>query len=88
MDPDRQIADRWKTEVVVTSAGTIVTGVVVREVGEQLELLTAQGERVALARSEVEERRAEPKSLMPAGQAAQLTAQELADLLAWLGTLK
>lgn len=88
MDPDRQITDRWKTQVVVTSAGTIVTGVVVREVDEQLELLTAQGERVVLARSELEERRAESKSLMPAGQAAQLTAQELADLLAWLGTLK
>ncbi|MFO0007595.1 MAG: hypothetical protein ACK559_41420, partial [bacterium] len=74
-DPDREIADRWKTQVLVTTAGTIVTGVVLREDSGDLEMLTAQGERVQLKPAEIEERRVEVKSLMPSGLAAQLTGQ-------------
>lgn len=87
-DPDREIADRWKTQVVVTTAGTIVTGVVLREDSGDLEMLTAQGERVQLKPAEIEERRVEVKSLMPSGLAAQLTGQEMSDLLSWLVTLR
>lgn len=87
-DPDREVSDRWRTQVVVTSAGTILTGVVLREVAGELELLSAQGDRVRLLTAEIEERRVERKSLMPSGLATQLTAQEMSDLLAWLGTLR
>jgi hypothetical protein len=38
--------------------------------------------------SEIEDRRVEQKSLMPSGLAAQLTAQEMSDLLSWLVTLR
>ncbi|MFN9082797.1 MAG: PQQ-dependent sugar dehydrogenase [Planctomyces sp.] len=87
-DPDREISDRWKTQVIVTTAGTILTGVVLRESPDALDLLTAEGHRVPLRTAEIEERRAEVKSLMPSGMAAQLTAQEMSDLLSWLMTLR
>jgi len=87
-DPDREVQDRWKTQVIVTTAGTIVTGVVLREQPAELELLTSQGARVRLMSSEIEDRRVEQKSLMPSGLAAQLTAQEMSDMLSWLVTLR
>ncbi|MFN5732782.1 MAG: hypothetical protein ACK48R_13120, partial [Planctomyces sp.] len=87
-DPDREISDRWKTQVIVTTAGTILTGVVLRESPDALDLLTAEGHRVPLKTVEIEERRADVKSLMPSGMAAQLTAQEMSDLLSWLMTLR
>jgi putative heme-binding domain-containing protein len=87
-DPDREISDRWKTQVIVTTAGTILTGVVLRESPDALDLLTAEGHRVPLRTAEIEERRADVKSLMPSGMAAQLTAQEMSDLLSWLMTLR
>jgi hypothetical protein len=43
---------------------------------------------VQLKPAEIEERRVEVKSLMPSGLAAQLTGQEMSDLLSWLVTLR
>lgn len=87
-DPDREVSDRWRTHVIVTTAGTVVTGVVLRELPTELELLTTQGDRIRLPLAEIEDRRLEQKSLMPSGLASQLTAQEMSDLLAWLVTLR
>ena len=51
-------------------------------------LRDAQGKEVLLAARDVEELRPSRASLMPDGQLADLTAQEAADLLAYLASLR
>ena len=51
-------------------------------------LKTAEGQRVTVPISSIEERRTSDVSLMPEGLAQTMTDQELVDLLAYLTTLK
>jgi hypothetical protein len=66
----------------------VVTGLAVEETPSRLVLKTAEGERVAIDPSSIEERSTSDVSLMPDGLAQTMTGDELVDLLAYLGTLR
>ena len=85
--PSAQIDPKWQTEQLLTLDGQAWTGLVTTEDDETLTLRTADGKTVTVALEDIELRRTSDQSLMPAGLLAALTAQEVADLIAYLRTL-
>jgi putative heme-binding domain-containing protein len=65
----------------------VVTGFVVRESSKAVSLREANGTQRELPRDEIDERVQQKLSAMPAGLVANLTPQQLADLLAYLQSL-
>lgn len=88
LSPSAAIGYNHRAEIVATTDGRIVTGLPVEETAERLVLKTADGQRVAVGQSEIEERRSSDVSLMPEGLAETMGEQDLVDLLAFLATLR
>ena len=66
----------------------IVTGVKIEDNDDLLVIRSADGKDHRISKDEIESFKIQPQSLMPAGLAAEMTAQELADLLEFLCSLK
>jgi putative heme-binding domain-containing protein len=88
VSPDRRIEPQYQSRIVITTSGRSLVGLVESETDSELVLAAANGERQRIPASEIESQVRDTKSLMPSGLAAQLTAQDMADLLAWLSSEK
>lgn len=80
--PSRQIAAPFRGTTIATTAGEVLTGLVVAEANEQVTLLLPDGTRRQVAVSHIDERETAPLSPMPAGLIK--TPDELRDLLSYL----
>ncbi|MEX1230397.1 MAG: hypothetical protein WEB58_09160 [Planctomycetaceae bacterium] len=80
--PSRQVSPVFRATSIVTIDGQVLTGLVINETAEKVELLLPDAKRVTLAVGEIEERKIQPTSPMPAGVVK--TPGELRDLLAYL----
>jgi putative heme-binding domain-containing protein len=85
--PSRQIDPAYLAHVVETSAGQVFTGLLRRRDEQGVTVQTADGQHHELAASDIERLAVQGQSLMPDGVVQQLSAQELADLLAYLLSL-
>jgi putative heme-binding domain-containing protein len=72
-------------QIFQTADGRVINGIVVRE-DESVVLVQTQNDRVALAKSEIELRDTSKLSLMPEGQLARLSDEDLRDLVAYLAS--
>jgi putative heme-binding domain-containing protein len=89
IEPSRRIEPKYATYVVATTdGGAALTGVLVKRDERSIVLRDAQNKEINLAAQDVEELRPTRTSLMPDGQLAHMTAQEAADLIEYLSTLK
>ena len=88
LSPSAAIGYSFRSLVLALSDGRVVTGLPIEETADRLVLKTAEGQRVVVPVSSIEERRTSDVSLMPEGLAQTMTDQELVDLLAYLTTLK
>jgi putative heme-binding domain-containing protein len=88
LEPSRRIEPQYTTYVARTVDGRSITGVVVKRDDKQIVLRDAEAKDVTLASGDVESLRPPRTSLMPDGQMAGLTAQQVADLLEYLATRK
>jgi putative membrane-bound dehydrogenase-like protein len=86
--PSASFARAYEPMIVETRDGEVHSGVVKRETPESVDLLTGPGAEQRFPRSEIANMRPGTLSLMPEGLDQQLTRQELADLLAFLKSLK
>ena len=82
--PSREIAPQYVTWSLVMDDGKLLTAVLVSERGENQFYADAAGKLIRLERKTIVDRKAQSISIMPDGLAAQLTDQELRDLLAFL----
>ena len=80
--PSKKIAPVFKSSAIITSDGRVVTGLVVSDTAEAVEVLTLKAERIKIAKADIEMRKELPTSPMPAGLIKD--PQELMDLLAYL----
>jgi putative heme-binding domain-containing protein len=80
--PSKQTSPVFKASLIETKTGKVLTGLVVSETAEKLEVILPDASRVPLPTAEVAARRLLEQSPMPAG--AVRTPQELRDLLAYL----
>ncbi|MFO0892512.1 MAG: c-type cytochrome, partial [Isosphaeraceae bacterium] len=88
LEPSRRIEPRYASYVVATSSGVLHTGLLVSRDERRVVLRDSQGKEIDLAARDVEELRPSRASMMPDGQLADLTAQEAADLIEYLASLK
>jgi putative heme-binding domain-containing protein len=88
LDPNREVDARYLAYSVQLADGRVLLGVIASESGATIELKTSTGESVVLNRAEVEEIRSTSKSLMPENLADELSPQVLADLSAYLQSLR
>jgi putative heme-binding domain-containing protein len=88
LDPSKTIEPAFQSFAVLTDTGTVVTGLKVAETDSHWTLRQADGQDIHIARETIESSKPQTQSLMPTGLAAEMTAEELADLLAFLQSLK
>ncbi len=88
LEPSKVIDPKFVSYVVETSAGLVHLGLLVKRTDDLVVLRDPQNKLIEIASSDVEFMSPQQKSLMPELQFRDLTAEELADLLAYLETLK
>ena len=88
LQPSRKIDPKFRAYLVETVQGRVHTGLLVSKSDKQVVLRDAAGKELRVAAEDVEMIVAQPKSLMPELLVKDMTAQQLADLLAFLETLK
>jgi uncharacterized repeat protein (TIGR03806 family) len=88
LDPSKKIDPKYLMYVVETASGTIHTGLLMEKDAQTVVLKDEKNELVRIAAGEVSLMVAQPKSMMPDLLLRDLTAQQVADLLAFLGSLK
>jgi putative membrane-bound dehydrogenase-like protein len=85
LEPSKEIAPAFVSWLITTRDGKQHTGVIVEEgANSTLTLADTQGRLTVLKITDIEERVAQPTSIMPAELHAQMTRQEFLDLLAFL----
>ena len=72
----------------MTGSGEIAQGVLQRVTDQWIELLDKDGKAIRISVDEIEEQRNSIVSIMPTGLEEKLTAEDFADLIAYLSTLK
>src|SRR5262249_54061456 len=80
--PSKQVAAPFRSTTVTTKGGLFLTGLVVGETADALDLLLPDATRKVIPKKDVEDRKLTDLSPMPAGVVK--TRQELRDLLAYL----
>jgi hypothetical protein len=78
----------YEPVIVKTKSDEDYSGVLRKDVPEEIVLATGPNVEVRIARSDIVEMRPGAVSVMPAGMEQQLTKQELADLLTFLKRTK
>ncbi|MEX1041569.1 MAG: PVC-type heme-binding CxxCH protein [Pirellulaceae bacterium] len=86
LDPSRSVEANYRTYLVGTVDGRVLSGLLAAESRTALEFFDAEGKRQTILRDDIEQLRATPKSLMPEGFEKQVTRQEMVDLLQFLAT--
>ena len=86
--PSAKIAQGFDTFGFITVDGRVLTGFVVSESADAVTVREANGLSHTLKLADIEERAKKEISMMPDGIAGNLTPEELADLLAYLESLK
>ena len=86
--PSASFARGYEPVVVATDDGHVYTGVVVRETGDAIRLVTPDRSEVSLPRHKIEAIEPSRISVMPQGLDANLSKAELADLVAFLRSLQ
>jgi uncharacterized repeat protein (TIGR03806 family) len=88
LDPSAKIDAKYVNYILVTTDGRVLTGVLLERTDDVVKLRDAQGNEHPVPREEIEELASQPKSLMPELLLQEMTAAEVADLLAFLSSLK
>ena len=86
--PSRRVDPKFATYLALTDDGLSVSGVLVKRDAAAVVLRDNQGKEITLAAAGVQKLQPSRTSLMPDGQMAGLTAEEAADLLAYLAARK
>ena len=80
--PNKVISPVFKSSIIATVDGKIITGLVVVETAEKLEVLQADTKRITVLKSQIEERKLGDVSAMPHGIVK--TTDELRDVVTYL----
>ncbi len=87
LDPNRAVEDKYVTYAITTTGGDSLVGLIADENANGFTLRQVDGSEKTLLRSEIESMRSAGLSLMPDGLENTLSKQQVADLIAYVGTL-
>jgi putative membrane-bound dehydrogenase-like protein len=88
LDPNREAQPNYNTYVVVTESGRIHSGIIVAETANSITLRRAEAKEEVILRTNIEEMVSSGVSLMPEGLEKDLSAQDLADVIAFVKSIK
>ncbi|HVX63109.1 MAG TPA: PVC-type heme-binding CxxCH protein [Pirellulales bacterium] len=88
LDPSREVNPQFVNYVLVTDDGRTITGMITAETANSVTLKRAENATDTVLRINIDELRGTGLSLMPEGVEKQLNKQEMADLIAYLLSLK
>jgi putative heme-binding domain-containing protein len=86
--PSASIVRQYEPYNLLTDSGRTYDGLIVRETADTLYVQQQTGEPVTVPRAEIVVRQPSAVSIMPKGLEQTLTEQQLADIVAWLLSLK
>lgn len=84
--PSKIITEGFAQQKILTVDGRVIAGSVLEETGRAIKLALSDGSVASLAKDNIEERVGTKVSPMPDGFGKMMTAQQIADLTAWLMT--
>jgi putative heme-binding domain-containing protein len=87
VDPSASVAKDYQMELIATTSGRTITGLVVEQSPKALTIQTVN-EKLVVPRDEIEERRASEVSMMPDGILEKLTQDEVRNLIGYVSGLK
>jgi putative heme-binding domain-containing protein len=88
LDPSREVNPQYLNYVMITDDGRAITGMISAETATSVTLKRAEGLTDTVLRSNIEELRSTGQSIMPEGVEKQVDHQQMADLIAYLLSLK
>jgi putative heme-binding domain-containing protein len=88
LQPSKNIEPAYVTWVVETTAGKVITGLLVHKDGNEVVLKDTQNKQHRIATGDIEGTHQLQQSLMPDLLLRDMTPQQVADLLAYLASLK
>ncbi|QEF99875.1 Cytochrome c [Stieleria maiorica] len=86
VDPSGDVPEGYRTQLVQTVDGRVLTGVLAEEDSRRIVLKTVDQPRLVIAKDEIEARKVSEKSMMPEGQLEQLPREDLFDLVKYMQT--
>jgi putative heme-binding domain-containing protein len=87
LQPSKDVSPRYRPTRIVTTDDKAYTGIIIYEATDGVILQTGADTTVRVAGADIASKKQVEVSLMPAGLIDKLTDTEIADLLAYLGTL-
>lgn len=88
LHPSKQIAPGYAAYTAELRDGSVQMGFALKQTKEETVLKLATGQSITLRSADMKSLKPLPTSLMPEGLLQAMTASEIADLLAYLGSLK
>lgn len=88
LDPNREVKPQFLSYVLTTTAGRSLTGMIAAETANSLTLRKPDGGNETILRVNIEELRSTGISFMPEGLEKQIDLQAMADLLAYLNSIR
>lgn len=86
VDPSYDVPEGYRVIVIQTVDGRVLNGVLAEEDSQRVVLKTVEQPTVVILKSDIEDRRVSPKSMMPDGQLEQMKPQEVINLIKYLQT--
>ena len=88
LDPNREVLPKFITYIVVTDAGLTVTGMITAETATSITIRRPDSTSETILRVNIDELRSTGMSFMPEGLEKSISHQEMADLLAYLMSVR
>jgi putative membrane-bound dehydrogenase-like protein len=88
LDPSREAQPNFNVYTVVSLQGKIYTGIIVAETANSITLRRAEAKQDVILRSNIDVMKSSGKSLMPDGLEKDLKPQDIADVIAFIKTIK
>jgi putative heme-binding domain-containing protein len=84
LDPNRNIDEAFRSTIISTEEGQIISGLELRTDGDILVMADAEGKDIRVPLAQIEQRRRSPVSPMPGNLSERVSDAELHDLLRYL----
>jgi putative membrane-bound dehydrogenase-like protein len=88
LDPNREVKPQFLSYILVTSTGRIVTGMITAETANGITIRRVDGSSETVLRIDIDQLRSTGVSFMPEGLEQQIDVPAMADLLAYLNSVK
>jgi putative membrane-bound dehydrogenase-like protein len=88
LDPNREVMPQFQSYILVTTSGRVITGMVTAETANSLTIRKPDGGEEPVLRLQIDELRGTGQSYMPEGLEKQIDVPAMADLLAYLNSVR